>query len=112
MRESPTFILMDKLAARGAEVAYYDLHIPEIGPTREHAQWQGTRSIDWNEQTLRTFAAAIIVTAHKAVDYAALAKWCDCIVDTRLAFSPAGRFGTLKPGPFPSDNQHASMVNL
>lgn len=85
MRESPTFVLMDKLTARGAEVAYYDPHIPEIGPTREHAQWQGTRSIDWNEQTLRTFAAAIIVTAHKAVDYAALAKWCDCIVDTRRA---------------------------
>ena len=34
MRESPTFVLLDLLGTRGAEVAYYDPHIPVIGPTR------------------------------------------------------------------------------
>jgi UDP-N-acetyl-D-glucosamine dehydrogenase len=65
MRESPTFVLMDKLSDRGAEVAYYDPHGPEIGPTREHKRWQGMRSIAWEERALGTFDAAIIATAHK-----------------------------------------------
>src|SRR2546430_835020 len=34
-RESPTFVLLDKLRALGAEPAYYDPHVPVIGPTRE-----------------------------------------------------------------------------
>ena len=37
LRESPTFILLDLLKQRGADVAYYDPHIPTINPTREHA---------------------------------------------------------------------------
>ncbi len=86
MRESPTFVLMDKLDALGAEVAYYDPHIPEIGPTREHSRWKGMRSVNWNEQTIRAFDAAIVVTAHRAVDYKQLAGWAACIVDTRNVY--------------------------
>jgi len=74
---------MDKLRALGAEPAYHDPHVPVIGPTREHADWQGVRSIDWNESTLRAFDAVVIVTAHSNVDYDQLASWCDCIVDSR-----------------------------
>jgi UDP-N-acetyl-D-glucosamine dehydrogenase len=83
MRESPTFVLMDKLSALGAEVGYYDPHIPVIGPTREHSARQGMKSVEWNEQTIRAFDAAIIVTAHRGVNYEQLAECCDCIVDTR-----------------------------
>ncbi|HEY1769784.1 MAG TPA: nucleotide sugar dehydrogenase [Chthoniobacterales bacterium] len=83
MRESPTFILMDKLEALGAEIAYYDPHIPEIGPTREHRNRQGMRSVEWNEETITGFDAAIIVTAHSAVNYPELMSWCACVVDTR-----------------------------
>lgn len=83
MRESPTFILMEKLAALGAEVAYYDPHVPVIGPTREHSRWQGMRSIAWTEETLSGFDGAVIVTAHKAVDYGQLVQWCPCVIDTR-----------------------------
>jgi len=52
MRESPTFALLDLLKARQAELAYYDPHIPVIGSTREHSQWQGMRSVEWNEATI------------------------------------------------------------
>ena len=83
MRESPTFVLMDKLDALGAEVAYHDPHVPVVGPTREHGRWQGMRSVAWEEGVLRGFDAAVIVTAHAAVDHAGLADWCDCIIDTR-----------------------------
>ena len=83
MRESPTFVLLDKIKALGAEIEYYDPYVSEIGPTREHAKWQGKRSIEWNEQVIRTFDAAVIVTAHSMVNYQQLMDWAECIVDTR-----------------------------
>jgi UDP-N-acetyl-D-glucosamine dehydrogenase len=89
MRESPAFVLLDLLDAKGAEVAYYDPIISEIGPTREHANWKGVRSIEWNKQTIRKFDAAVIVTAHSRVNYRQLAQWCRCIVDTRNIYGGA-----------------------
>ena len=83
MRESPTFVLLDKIKALGAEIEYYDPYVSEIGPTREHAKWQGKRSIEWNEQVIRSFDAAVIVTAHSTVNYEQLMEWAECIVDTR-----------------------------
>ncbi len=85
MRESPTFKLMDSLDAAGAEVVYYDPHIPVIGATREHAHWAGTASIEWSEKRLADFDAVLIATAHDAVDYSAIAANANLIVDTRNA---------------------------
>ena len=89
-RESPTLVLMDKLRVLEAAVAYYDPHVPVIGPTREHASWQGVRSIEWNEATVRGFDAVIVVTPHSDVNYEELASWSDCIVDTRNVFGRSG----------------------
>jgi UDP-N-acetyl-D-glucosamine dehydrogenase len=89
MRESPTFVLMDKLGALGAEVAYYDPLIPEIGPTREHMKWHGVRSIEWNARNVKQFDTAIIVTAHRAVNYDERRQWCSTIVDTRNVYGGA-----------------------
>src|SRR5699024_9157980 len=47
MRESPTFKIFNQLSKHGAEVDYYDPHIPVIKPTREYDQWTGTESVDW-----------------------------------------------------------------
>src|SRR5216117_2548520 len=85
MRESPAFHLMDLLRARGAETAYYDPHIPVIGPTREHGNWQGCKSVPWNFETIRGFDAVLICTAHAGVNYDELARWSPCIIDTRNA---------------------------
>ncbi len=87
MRESPTFELLDRFAALGADVSYYDPFIPEIGPTREHAKWQGFKSIDWTEPTLRSYDAVVIATHHKAVNLADLAAWVPLIIDTRNAMA-------------------------
>jgi UDP-N-acetyl-D-glucosamine dehydrogenase len=87
LRESPTFILMDLLKQRGAQVAYYDPHIPIIRPTREHGQWTGTRSVAWTRARIAAFDAVIIATAHQAVNYRKLAEWAPCIVDTRNAMA-------------------------
>ena len=87
MRESPTFILLDSLKERGANVAYYDPHVPVIRPTREHAAWTGVKSIEWNQKSISSFDAVVIATAHRAVNYQELADWCPCIVDTRNAMA-------------------------
>jgi UDP-N-acetyl-D-glucosamine dehydrogenase len=87
MRESPTFILLDSLKARGANVAYYDPHVPVIRPTREHAAWTGVKSIEWNQKSISSFDAVVIATAHQAVKYQELADWCSCIIDTRNAMA-------------------------
>jgi UDP-N-acetyl-D-glucosamine dehydrogenase len=87
MRESPTFHLLDMLKHQGAKVAYYDPHIPVVRPTREHANWTGTTSIEWNQKTVSSFDATVISTAHKSIDYQQLADWCECIIDTRNVMS-------------------------
>lgn len=87
MRESPTFVLMDELKRRGAEVAYYDPFIPVITPTREHGHWTGTRSVEWTQEQVSSFDAVIIATAHAGVDYRQLTEWAPLIIDTRNAMT-------------------------
>jgi UDP-N-acetyl-D-glucosamine dehydrogenase len=86
-RESPSYALMNLLKERGAEAAYFDPYVPVIRPTREHAHWAGTRSVNWDRQTLENFDAVIIATNHQAVNYQELADWSPCIVDTRNAMA-------------------------
>lgn len=96
MRESPTFKLLDSLHAAGAEVGYYDPHIPVIGATREHPHWAGERSFEWSEKKLADFDAILIATKHEVVDYSAIAANADLIVDTRNAMNGfATRAGQL-----------------
>lgn len=82
-RESPSYVLLDLLKARGAKAAYYDPHVPVIKRTREHPHWAGTKSVKWNRRTIAAFDAVLIATAHAAVDYRQLAAWARLIVDTR-----------------------------
>ena len=44
-RESPSFVLMKKLEAKGAEVNYHDSYVPVVPPTREHAHFNGKQSV-------------------------------------------------------------------
>jgi UDP-N-acetyl-D-glucosamine dehydrogenase len=87
-RESPSYRLMDLLKGQGAEVAYYDPHVPVIGQTREHSHWAGTKSVTWDRDTIAGFDLVVIATAHQAVNYQELAQWAQGIVDTRNVMSP------------------------
>jgi UDP-N-acetyl-D-glucosamine dehydrogenase len=82
-RESPSYVLMDLLKARGAAVFYFDPHVPIIKPTREHAHWAGTKSVKWNRKTISSFDLVLISTAHAAINFQQLADWSPLIVDTR-----------------------------
>jgi UDP-N-acetyl-D-glucosamine dehydrogenase len=84
-RESPAFRLIEDLESRGARVDYFDPHVPAIPPTREHAALAGRRSFTWEEKALAGYDAALICTDHDGIDYAALARACPLIVDTRNA---------------------------
>jgi UDP-N-acetyl-D-glucosamine dehydrogenase len=84
-RESPSYVLMEKLQGQGAQVAYYDPYVPIIRPTREHAYWTGTKSVAWDRATIAGFDVVLISTNHASVDYGQLADWASCIVDTRNA---------------------------
>jgi UDP-N-acetyl-D-glucosamine dehydrogenase len=86
-RESPSYFLMEMLTARGAKVAYYDPYVPVIRPTREHAHWTGTKSVEWNRQTISSYDAVLISTNHASVNYRELAEWAPCIIDARNAMA-------------------------
>lgn len=87
MRESPTFALLDGFKRLGADVAYYDPHVPVVGTTREHMNWAGVRSVEWSEETIRAQDCVVISTHHSAFDLAQLAAWSDLIIDTRNAMA-------------------------
>jgi UDP-N-acetyl-D-glucosamine dehydrogenase len=87
MRESPTFVLMDKLVQRGAVVEYYDPYIPVIRPTREHGHWTGRKSVTWCREVVEKFDAVLVSTAHACVNYQELAAWSGLIIDTRNALA-------------------------
>jgi UDP-N-acetyl-D-glucosamine dehydrogenase len=86
-RESPSYVLMDLLSERGAEVEYYDPYVPVIKPTREHSHWAGKKSVEWNRTIIESFDVVLIATNHSCVNYQDLADWAHCIVDTRNAMS-------------------------
>ena len=81
-RQPPSYVLMDLLQDRSAEVAYYAPYVPLIKPTREHPRSAGTQSVHWNRATIENFDVVLIATNHSSVNYRDLADWAQCIVDT------------------------------
>lgn len=94
MRESPTFTLMDRFNELGARVSYHDPHVPVIGPTREHQNWAGARSVECTPETLAASDCVVIATHHAAFDLPMLAAHASLIVDTRNAMAGL----TTRPG--------------
>jgi len=86
-RQSPSYVLMDLLQERGAEVAYHDPYVPVIKSTREHPHFAGKESVAWTRSNIQNFDLVLIATNHSSVNYDELAEWARCIVDTRNAMS-------------------------
>lgn len=89
-RESPTYKLMDYFSTVGSEVDYYDPYVPAVPKTREHAQWEGKKSIEWTKEMISSYDVVVISTDHKSIDYAELAEWANLIVDSRNAMGREG----------------------
>ncbi len=90
IRESPSLKLIDILLQRGARVDYHDPHVPEIPPTREHAELRGRRSIALDRATLKAYDAVLVVTDHDAVNYELVAEHAPLVVDTRNVLARKG----------------------
>jgi len=86
-RESPSYVLMDLLSNRRAQLEYYDPYVPVIRPTREHSHWAGKKSVEWRRASIEQFDLVLIATNHSCVNYQELADWAHCIVDTRNAMA-------------------------
>jgi UDP-N-acetyl-D-glucosamine dehydrogenase len=86
-RESPSYVLMDLLSERGAQVDYYDPYVPVVKSTREHLQFAGRKSIAWDRAIIQNFDLVLIATNHSCVNYQQLGDWAQCIVDTRNAMA-------------------------
>ncbi len=82
-RESPTYVLWEKLASKGADVSYYDPYCPVIRPSREHSDLAGIESKTWESLASEKYDVAIISTAHDNVDHNKLAEIISLIIDTR-----------------------------
>jgi UDP-N-acetyl-D-glucosamine dehydrogenase len=80
MRESPALDILNLLSARGAEVHWYDPHVPEL-PSGVN----GEKYEDWTPGGVSNFDAALIVTSHPGVDHTLLLETGILVVDTRNA---------------------------
>jgi UDP-N-acetyl-D-glucosamine dehydrogenase len=86
LRESPALHILEILKRRGAQVEYYDPHVPTAAPVaHEHPLLAGMTSIAWSTQALQAYDCAVIVTDHDDVDYAKLLEAMPLVIDTRNA---------------------------
>lgn len=82
-RETPAFPIINSLLERGAEVDFYDPHIPKILPNRNFPKLAGKETIDWSVEALKSYDACVIVSDHDAIAYEDLVEANTIIVDTR-----------------------------
>jgi UDP-N-acetyl-D-glucosamine dehydrogenase len=86
-RESPSFVLIEKLEAKGAEVMFHDPFVPAIRPSREHPKLAGRKS----SAIATDCDLVLIATAHapfKTHDFSGLKV---PLVDTRNCVTPPHR---------------------
>lgn len=86
-RESPAYVLWEKLEEAGAVVEYHDPHVPVIRPSREHAHFAGRQSLPLTAESIPSFDLVLLATNHQAVDYPLIAEHATLVVDTRNALA-------------------------
>ena len=78
-RESPSFVLMEKLEAKGALVDYHDSYVPVIPPTREHVHFTGKQSV----QIENAYDLILLSTDHTEYKEFDFSNYSCPLVDTR-----------------------------
>ena len=78
-RESPSFVLMEKLEAKGAEVMFHDPFVPAIRPSREHPKLTGKKSVPIDTAS----DLVVIATAHTPLKNHNFSQLAVPLVDTR-----------------------------
>ena len=83
VRESPSFDLIEKLEALGAQVQYHDPHVGATHKMRHHDLHK--KSIQLSPEALRGYDCVLIATHHAAYDWQMIVDNAKLIVDTRNA---------------------------
>jgi len=83
-RESPSFVLLEKLLHRGAELTYNDPHVPRL-PEMRHHDLPAMDSQELTPEFLASQDCVLIATDHSAYDYELIVKHAKLVVDTRNA---------------------------
>ena len=78
-RESPSFVLMEKLESKGAVVEYHDSYVPEVPLTREHAQFNGKQSVEIKDD----YDLILLSTDHTKYKEFDFSNFSCPLVDTR-----------------------------
>ena len=78
-RESPSFVLMEKLQAKGAVVDYHDSYVPVVPLTREHANFNGKQSVDIADK----YDLILLSTDHSEYKNYDFSNYSCPLVDTR-----------------------------
>ncbi|MBU0744081.1 MAG: nucleotide sugar dehydrogenase, partial [Gammaproteobacteria bacterium] len=81
MRESPAVEVIELLIEKGAKVDYSDPYIPVFPKMRKHDL--NFASVTLTPDSLKSYDAVVIVTAHKDFDFAAIKEHSKLIIDTR-----------------------------
>lgn len=83
-RESPSFVLMELLKASGAELSFYDPHIPKL-PKMRHYKLPPMESSELTAEFLAKLDCLLIATDHSSCDYEFIVRHAPLVVDTRNA---------------------------
>ncbi len=78
-RESPSFVLMEKLEAKGAVVEYHDSYVPVVPLTREHAHFNGKQSVN----IVDAYDLILLSTDHSEYKDFDFSNYSCPLVDTR-----------------------------
>jgi len=81
VRESPSFELIERLAALGAQVDYHDPHVPATHKMRRHDLEM--ISIDLSSEKISDYDCVMIATHHTACEWDMIGKHAKLIIDTR-----------------------------
>ena len=85
IRESPSFELIEKLQALGAQVDYNDPHVPATHKMRHYNL--NMTSVPLSAKALAQYDCVLIATNHAAYDWPMIARSAKLIVDTRNALA-------------------------
>jgi UDP-N-acetyl-D-glucosamine dehydrogenase len=84
IRESPALKVIHLLKERGAEISYYDPHVPFFRSER-HGELPARSLKALTPKVISAADAVVILTDHDAVDYETVVRHARLVVDTRNA---------------------------
>ncbi|MCA9079580.1 MAG: nucleotide sugar dehydrogenase, partial [Planctomycetaceae bacterium] len=84
-RESPSFVLMELLLARGAVLTYNDPHVPRLPKMRHHPTLPELESQELTPEFLDSQDCVLIATDHSAYNYDEIVQNSRLVLDTRNA---------------------------